>query len=226
MIVSFHGGAWVYGDKERYQYYCMDLAGRGFAVVNFTYRLAPEFRFPAPLEDANLVFRWVLAHAEEYGLDTDRLFAVGDSAGAMGIMLYTCILTNPAYAAQFAFTPPEGLRIRGLALNCGLYSTASPLPTQDDLLASPEQLPLLNAIGWVTEAFPPSYILTANEDFLREEPKSLIPVLERCGVPYRYQCCGDAAHPLGHVFHCDIRSAAAIAVNDAECAFFRGLDLS
>ena len=41
VIVSVHGGGWVYGDKELYQYYCMNLAERGFAVVNFTYRLAP-----------------------------------------------------------------------------------------------------------------------------------------------------------------------------------------
>ena len=57
VIVSVHGGAWVYGDKERYQWYCMDLALRGFAVVNFTYRLAPEFKFPTSLEDACLAVR-------------------------------------------------------------------------------------------------------------------------------------------------------------------------
>ena len=56
VIVSVHGGGWVYGDKECYQYYCMDLAQRGFAVVNYTYRLAPEFKFPSSLEDTNLVF--------------------------------------------------------------------------------------------------------------------------------------------------------------------------
>ena len=38
VIVSVHGGGWVYGDKERYQFYCMDLAERGFAVVNFSNR--------------------------------------------------------------------------------------------------------------------------------------------------------------------------------------------
>lgn len=81
VIVSVHGGGWVYGDKERYQYYCMDLACRGFAVVNFTYRLAPEYKFPAALEDTNQVFAWVLDHAEEYGFDRTRVFGVGDSAG-------------------------------------------------------------------------------------------------------------------------------------------------
>ena len=82
VIVSVHGGGWVYGDKERYQYYCMSLAQQGFAVVNFTYRLAPKYKFPAQLEDTNAVFCWLMDNAETYGLDTTRVFGVGDSAGA------------------------------------------------------------------------------------------------------------------------------------------------
>ena len=64
VIVSIHGGGYVYGDKERYQYYCMDLAQRGFAVVNFTYRLAPEHRFPAQLKDLNSVMNFICRHRE------------------------------------------------------------------------------------------------------------------------------------------------------------------
>lgn len=111
VIVSVHGGGWVYGDKERYQYYCMDLACRGFAVVNFTYRLAPEYKFPAALEDTNQVFAWVLDHAEEYGFDRTRIFGVGDSAGAHNLGLYAAVCTNPEYAAKYSFQPPEGLSL-------------------------------------------------------------------------------------------------------------------
>ena len=46
-IVNVHGGGWVYGCKEVYQFYCMSLALKGFTVVNINYRLAPENRFPA-----------------------------------------------------------------------------------------------------------------------------------------------------------------------------------
>ena len=94
VIVSIHGGGWVYGDKERYQYYCMSLAERGFAVVNFSYRLAPENKFPAPLEDTCAVFAWVLAHAEEYHFDVKNVFAVGDSAGAHTLELFAALCTN------------------------------------------------------------------------------------------------------------------------------------
>lgn len=77
VIVSVHGGGWGYGDKERYQYYCMSLAQQGFAVVNFSYRLASKYKFPAPLEDTNRVFVWLLAHAVRYGFDTHNVFCVG-----------------------------------------------------------------------------------------------------------------------------------------------------
>ena len=223
VIVSFHGGAWAYGNKERYQYYCMELALQGFAVVNFTYRLTPEFQFPAPLEDANLVLTWILSHAEEYGLDTDRLFAVGDSAGAQGIALYTCMLTNPEYAAKFTFHTPEGLHLRGVALNCGLYSTDVPLDSLEDFLEKPENLALLSVIDYINENFPPTFVMTSNEDFLQHEPEKLLPVLDHYGIPYQYRFCGTDELRLGHVFHCDIRKEAAKQINQEECAFFRSL---
>ena len=48
-IVSIHGGGYVYGTKEIYRRYCMELARHGFAVVNFNYRLAPKWKFPTPI---------------------------------------------------------------------------------------------------------------------------------------------------------------------------------
>ena len=76
IIVSIHGGAYVYGTKEIYQFYGMNMAMRGFAFVNFTYRLAPECHFPGALEDTCLVMNWIKDNAEKYGLDTDNIFIV------------------------------------------------------------------------------------------------------------------------------------------------------
>ncbi|MBQ5334854.1 MAG: alpha/beta hydrolase [Oscillospiraceae bacterium] len=226
VIVSFHGGGWVYGTKETYQFYCMDLARRGFAVINYNYRLAPEHRYPAAMEDTNLVFRWLAEHAGEYALDLSRLFAVGDSAGAMGIALYACILTNPAYAAKYSFHAPEGICIRGLGLNCGMYTAKDKERVLRDMLPkrrAAETLPLLNALDHITADFPPCYIMTANQDFLRHEPQALTDLLDRLHIPYHFRMYGSEENPLGHVFHCNIRSADARAVNDAECDFFRSL---
>ena len=107
VIVSVHGGGWVYGDKEVYQYYCMELCRRGYAVVNFSYRLAPVFKFPTQLEDTNKVFHWVLSNADEYGFDTDRIYAVGDSAGANILGLFCLMCTNEEYAAKYEFNVPD-----------------------------------------------------------------------------------------------------------------------
>ena len=68
-IVSIHGGGYVYGSKEIYRRYGMDMARRGFAFVNFNYRLAPKWRFPTPLWDTNSVMEWVCKNAARYHLD-------------------------------------------------------------------------------------------------------------------------------------------------------------
>ncbi len=63
VIISIHGGGWFYGSKELYSHYCMRLAARGFAVVNFSYRLAPEDKYPAAVQDICTVLHWVQRHA-------------------------------------------------------------------------------------------------------------------------------------------------------------------
>lgn len=228
VIVSFHGGGWIYGDKKVYQFYCMDLAKRGFAVVNYSYHLAPKYRFPTPFEDTNKVFEWLMKNAEEYGFDTENIFGVGDSAGAMGIALYSCILTDSNYAKNYSFAPPTELKIKGLGLNCGLYSTTDPdlVGGIKDFIpkgSAPDALKLLNVTDKINNSFPPCYILTGNEDFLRGEPAALIKALENAGVKYEYKLYGDESNPLGHVFHCNIKSDAAKQANDDECSFFKAL---
>lgn len=232
VIVSVHGGGWVYGDKERYQYYCMNLAQRGFAVVNFTYRLAPEYKFPSPLEDTNLVFTWVLSNAEEYGFDTSHIFAVGDSAGGHLLGLYTAICTNPKCAKEYTFKTPHGFVPIAIALNCGKYEISFEGDLTDeqtkqlmsDFLTergSSKELELINVINHVTKNYPPTFLMTATEDFLKDQAPILAAKLASCNVPFIYRLYGDSKNKLGHVFHCDIKSADAKLCNDEECNFFR-----
>ena len=229
VIVSVHGGGWVYGDKERYQYYCMHLAEHGFGVVNFTYRLAPRHKFPAPLEDTNRVFSWVLEHGAAYGLDTGRVFAVGDSAGAQILGLYCCICTNPGYAAAYRFSPPAGFAPRAVALNCGVYQVRP--GRKKDLTAwllrdylpgkgTEEEIRRVSVLEHLTPAFPPAFVMTCQGDFLAWQAPPLADKLQALGVPTVYRFYGDPEHVLGHVFHCNVRSADAARCNDDECAYF------
>ena len=59
-LVSIHGGGYVYGTKEIYRRYGMDMAKRGFAFVNFNYRRAPKWKFPTPLTATNAVMEWIV----------------------------------------------------------------------------------------------------------------------------------------------------------------------
>ena len=229
VIVSIHGGGWVYGDKERYQYYCMSLAQRGFAVVNFSYRLAPEHKYPAPLEDANLVFKWVLDNAEAYGFDAGHVFAVGDSAGGHLLALYSIFCTNPEYAATYPFDPPKGFAPTAVALNCGAYlvDTRGEESTQSlmgDLLpngGTPEELRWISPLEHLTEDFPPAFIMTSNCDFLRDQAPVLARRLIELEVPHLVRVYGTKAAPLYHVFHCNVRLADGMRCNDEECGWFR-----
>lgn len=229
VIISFHGGGWVYGSKEVYQWYTMSLAQRGFAVINFTYRLAPEFQFPSPLEDMNLVVEWMLDNAEKYGLDTKNVFAVGDSAGGHGIALYNCILTNPVYAANFAFQAPKGFRFNAVGLNCGAYKIVmdSEKPDltaalmNDYLRSGTNDAELIQVLNHITKDFPPSFVMTCDGDFLKNDAGLLVPVLLENNVETELHFYTGKKEPLGHVFHCNIKMAEADICNDEECAFFR-----
>ena len=229
VIVSVHGGGWVYGDKELYQYYCMSLAQLGFAVINYTYRLAPEFKYPSSMEDTNLVFVWGEEHAEEYGLDWDNLFAVGDSAGAHMLALYACMCCDTAFSEE------NGLLIRGrcpdaVALNCGVYRVEKgkrpdlTSALMKDLLpgkVTAEELHRISPIYHLPKDFPAAFIMTAAGDFLASQAAPMTEALKALGVEAEYHYYGDKEHMLGHVFHVNMRLKEAHDCNRDEAEFFR-----
>ncbi|MGH9209449.1 MAG: alpha/beta hydrolase [Acidimicrobiales bacterium] len=82
VLVWFHGGGWVIGNLETADNTARALSNAaGVVVVSVDYRLAPEHKFPAGLDDSIAAVHWVVEHAEELGVDTTRLAVGGDSAG-------------------------------------------------------------------------------------------------------------------------------------------------
>ena len=227
-IVSNHGGGYVYGTKEHYRRYGMDMARRGFAFVNFNYRLAPKWHFPAPLWDVNSVMEWVCKNAARYHLDPRRVILVGDSAGAQLASQYAAIATNPDYAATFRMKVPE-VTIRALGLNCGMYDPkafigSNPTGVARDYLGrhcdpADPRLRILEAIG---PNYPAAHITTAHHDFLKTQAQPMFDHLTAKGIPCRLDCYGsEADKKIGHVFHITITHPEAIRCNDDAAAFFR-----
>ena len=228
VIVSIHGGGWVYGNKEIMQFYCMSLAEKGFAVVNYNYRLAPEYKHPVPLEDANTVFNWVLGNADAYGFDAENVFAVGDSVGANIVGLYCCLCTDPAYADEVSVHPPKGSLPKAVALNSGLYRLVR---GEEDLLDSlaeayfpnggtDEEYDSIDLGRRVNAHFPPTFVMTAPGDFLTRQAKPFYELLAALGVKAEYHCYGSEDNELKHVFHIDIKLPEARECNADECSFF------
>ncbi len=227
-IVSIHGGGYVYGSKEIYRRYAMDMARRGFAFVNFNYRLAPRWKFPTPLADTNAVLEWIVKNQTRYHLDPQRIILVGDSAGAQLASQYAAILTNPSYAAHFGLALPE-VKIVALGLNCGVYDVAQQAAPPRKGLAldylgkkiSADD-PRLKVLEAITERYPPAYITTACHDFLRDCAEPMYALLTKKGIPCQWKCYGtEENEKIGHVFHVNILLPEAVECNDDAAAFFR-----
>ena len=229
-IVSIHGGGYVYGSKEIYRRYGMDMARRGFAFVNFNYRLAPKWKFPTPLCDTNAVMQWIVKNARRYHLDPQRIFLVGDSAGAQLASQYAAIWAEPEYGGLFPFQVPA-IRIRALGLNCGMYDLSVRAAEKRkgihlDYLGKdlPADDPRFRVLENITEKYPPAFITTSCCDFLRDCAEPMYRHLTERGITAQWRCYGrEDDKTVGHVFHVNILLPEAIACNDDTADFFKAL---
>ena len=126
VIVYVHGGGFRMLDKDSHWLPALIWARRGYLVFNLSYRLAPAHPFPAAVEDVSEAWRWVLAHAEQWGGDLDRVGVAGESAGAN--LATTLALTTverrsePWAAANF----DAGVVPRAILPAMGLFQVSDP----------------------------------------------------------------------------------------------------
>lgn len=225
-IVNVHGGGYVYGTKEESRFYCMDLATRGFTVVNFSYRLAPKAKFPSPLAETNEVMKKIAKNPEYFHIDLGNLFMTGDSAGAQIASQYCALLTSPDYAKLFGFDMAE-VKIKAAAFNCGMYRDfykLKPVQLMYDYFGKDEKRhgEKLDVWKYITPAFPPSFVMSAANDFLLAEARPFAEFLKSRGVETVCRIYGGKEQSeYCHVFHTNIASEEAKQCNDEECAFFR-----
>ena len=88
LIIFVHGGAWIAGDKRDVSPIANFLANQGFVVINMNYRLLPDFSYPAPMEDIQMVLQWIHQNSEQYKIDVAHIGMSGHSAGGHLIALY------------------------------------------------------------------------------------------------------------------------------------------
>jgi acetyl esterase/lipase len=114
VIVMIHGGGFVMGSKNMLDDAARWFAERGYAVVVPGYRLAPEFTYPAQINDVFCALAWTYTHADEYGFRTADLILLGESAGANAVALLATVDTPEQYLEDCPHTLPDDAQADGV----------------------------------------------------------------------------------------------------------------
>jgi acetyl esterase len=197
-LVFFHGGGWVIGNLDSHDVVCRKLADEGqLIVISVDYRLAPEHKFPAAVDDAIAATKWIAGNARDLGIDASRLCVGGDSAGgnlAAVVAISARDGNGPAIAGQvlvypaidFALTHPShsepetSILLTHSVIRWFRDHYLNGAADIDDWRASPARAKTL--IG-----LPPAYVLVAGGDPLRDEGDEYAKRMKEAGVPVTYR---------------------------------------
>ncbi|MCB9235464.1 MAG: alpha/beta hydrolase [Bacteroidia bacterium] len=103
IILNFHGGGWAVGNLQQSDYYCRKIAREvGALVISVDYRLAPEHRFPVPLQDCYDALVWAHQHAASLDADPNRIAVTGDSAGG-NLSAVLCLMARDLNGPKISF---------------------------------------------------------------------------------------------------------------------------
>jgi acetyl esterase len=237
VLIYFHGGGWVIGDLDTHDVLCRQLARESQSVVvSVDYRLAPEFEFPAAVDDCWAATCWIAEHGHRLGMDSSRLAVGGDSAGgnlaAVISLMARDQAPHPSIAYQLLIYPAtemdaatESMRVNGDGF---LLSSKSMLWFMKQYLGDRSNTaeiktwrasPLLAASH---ASLPPALVLTAGFDPLRDEGRMYADKLSAAGTPTQYICFERQIH--GFITMSRVVDEAKTAVSLCANALRRAFD--
>ena len=197
-LVYYHGGGWVLGDREGVDPTLRKLANEAKCkVVSVEYRLAPEHKFPAPLDDCYAALQWVAANGKSLGVDPNRLAVGGDSAGgnlaagvaikardtgdvnlAFQLLIYPCNDNKMKYGSAYSSATGYGLSTQSMEWFWEQY-----LSKKSDA-KNPYAVP---AAAKDFRGLAPAIITTAEFDPLLDDGYNYAELLRKFGVPTVYR---------------------------------------
>ena len=199
VLVYFHGGGWTIGDLDTHDTLCRELAnGAGCVVVAVDYRMGPEHRFPAAIDDALAATRWIGREADALGVDASRLAVGGDSAGgnlAAVVALAARDAGDPPIVFQLLIYPATDMRRQHAshARNGQGYLLTHESLTyyHDHYIDDPRHDLDWRASPLLAEDFaglPPALVITAGHDPLVDEGADYARRLSDAGNRVSYVC--------------------------------------
>jgi acetyl esterase len=193
MLVYFHGGGWVVGSLESHDGVARFLCKFGrCVVVSVDYRLGPEHRFPAAVEDAWAVTAWAAAHAGEIGGNSRRLAVGGDSAGGnlAAVVARWARDRSVPVGLELLVYPVLDCALEGEALDDYGYWVHNYLRAESDA-ANPNASPLR---AGDLRGLAPALILSCGADPLREQAETYERRLRGAGVPTKHVVYAELIH--------------------------------
>jgi acetyl esterase/lipase len=181
VVVFFYGGSWNSGSKDDYGFVGEALASRGIVVVIADYRLYPQVRYPAFLQDGAKAVSWTHQHIAEYGADPKQLYLMGHSSGAYNAAM---LALDPRLLAAVGLSPSMLKGWIGLA---GPYDFL-PIENRDvrPVFFYPDSPPDSQPINHVSHDAPPSLLIASVDDNLvnpKRNTGGLANKLRAAGVP-------------------------------------------
>jgi len=204
VIVYFHGGGYVVMSPETHEKLTKQLCvGVGAVVVSVDYRLAPENRYPAPLDDCLAAFRWVRANARELGGDAARIGAGGDSAGgnaAAAVCLRLIAASEAPPTALLLLCPWTDMALdtdsmRRFGPDDGVLDTDI-MTWFRDCYVRPASWndPFASPLRGDLSKFPPTLVVVGGIDPLFDDGVNLVRKLEKAGRPVVLQSHAGMPH--------------------------------
>jgi acetyl esterase len=202
-LLYFHGGGWVRGNIETHDWLCRNLAVyTGFRIFSVEYSLAPEHTFPAAINDGSAALKWLLAHSNEWKIDPARIAIGGDSSGA-NIAIATTLKAlekGIRIGAQLLVYPPTNTKCdtgsyqhyaEGFGLTRAIMQNYWNIYLGDPQHADNHFATVLNNDF---TAFPPTLIITAECDPLRDDGQQLAEKLQQANVAVQYSMYAGTIH--------------------------------
>ena len=194
VLCFLHGGGWVQGDLETHHHACLKLVDRaGCLIMAVDYRLAPEHKFPAAVEDCLAAYRWLTRNAAEIGGDPARVGVGGDSAGgnlAAVVSQQTAAAGEQAPACQVLIYPATDFTMSTPSHNELREAYIIPRDRMDwyaaQYLNDPSEMTDLRVSPLLAEDLsgqPPTLMLTGGFDPLRDEGRQYADRLSAAGIP-------------------------------------------
>jgi acetyl esterase/lipase len=194
IVVFFYGGSWNSGERADYAFVGKALASRGMVAVIADYRLYPDVRYPAFLEDAARAVAWAHREAGRHGGDPKRLFVMGHSAGAYNAAML---------ALDKRWLATEHMALSSLRGWIGLAGPYNFIPIENPdvrpVFFYPDTPPSSQPINHVTAAAPPALLIAPVKDDVvnpQRNTRALAQRLRTVGVPVTEQYFDRVSHPI------------------------------